>query len=318
MVCSQGFLIRFDEPKGTWSYHKVTIPVVYSQQMVAESGHSVSPSASKPAKVAEALRQRDFPVDFFPPDSASREDFLRVHDPQFVNGVFDGRVDNGFGNRSMEIARSLPYTSGSMITAAKLVLSKRKSRPVVAALCSGFHHATWNEAEGFCTFNGLMVAAAHLLHHGDVTRIAIIDADYHYGNGTDDILDRTGLRANVFHFSFGKEFKRPDQAADYLNRMRGLEPELARFEPQVILYQAGADPHIEDPLGGCLTTEQMANRDELMFGMAVRNQWPIVFNLAGGYQKDADGGISQVVQLHLNTFSAALRIIMADSSVSQG
>lgn len=298
---------------GTWSYHMVTIPVVYSQQMVAESGHSISPSASKPAKLAEALRAQEFPVEFFPPEPATMDDFFRVHDPLFVQGVFDGRVDNGFGNRSPEVARSLPYTSGSMITAAKLALAKRKSRPVVAALCSGFHHATWNEAEGFCTFNGLMVAAAYLLHHGDVQRLAIIDADYHYGNGTDDILDRTGLRANVFHYSFGKDFKRPDQASDYLVRMQTLEAELERFQPQLILYQAGADTHIEDPLGGCLTTEQMSKRDELVFAMAIRQHWPVVFNLAGGYQKDSDGGIGPVVQLHLNTFSAALRIIMADS-----
>jgi acetoin utilization deacetylase AcuC-like enzyme len=76
----------------------------------------------------------------------------------------------------------------------------------------------------------------------------------------------------------------------------------------LILYSAGVDAHIEDPLGGMLTTEQLGKRDEMMFAIAKRLGIPVAFNLAGGYQRDADGGISKVVQLHLDTFSAALRV----------
>lgn len=288
----------------------VRIPVIYSQVMVADSLHTVSPSAQKPAMVAQALRNAQFPVDFIEPLPIDLEDLQRVHEPRFVAAVLEGREDNGFGNRSSDIARSLPYTSGSLLTGAKLALAKRNSvrpRPVVASLSSGFHHAKWNEAAGFCTFNGLMVTAAHLFHHHLTERIAIIDVDYHYGDGTDEILAKTGLAANVLHVSFGKTFKRPDQAAAYLDRMKSLEAELIRFAPGLIIYSAGVDAHIEDPLGGLLTTEQLATRDEMMFAIAKRLAIPVVFNLAGGYQRDADGGISKVVALHLGTFSAALR-----------
>lgn len=283
------------------------IPVIYSQLMLAESGDLVSPSSMKPAAVAQALIRAEFAVDFFEPEPVSLEDFQRVHEPRFVLDVLAGRADNGFGNRSPDVTRSLPYTSGSLLTAAKKALGP--SRPwVVASLSSGFHHATFDKAAGYCTFNGLMVTAAHLIQHELLDRIAIIDADYHYGNGTDDILEHTGLSANVFHYSFGKTYTRPDQATAYLEKMQSLEPELARFAPELIVYSAGVDTHIEDPLGGLLTTEQIGTRDETMFAIAKRLGIPIVFNLAGGYQRDPDGGISKVVKLHLNTFSAALRV----------
>lgn len=285
----------------------VRIPVVYSQLMVADSGHSVSPSASKPAMVALALKQHDYPVDFFEPSPVTPEDFMRVHEPRFVQAVLEGREDNGFGNRSADVARSLPYTSGSLLTAAKLAL-KPSMHAVVASLSSGFHHAHYAKAEDFCTFNGLMVVAANLISTGAVNRLAIVDGDYHYGNGTDEILDRTGLNANVFHLSFGKDLKRPDQASQYFDRLHQLEEELRRFQPSLILYQAGADAHVDDPLGGMLTTEEMGLRDETLFAIGKRLGIGVVFNLAGGYQRDVDGGIQKVVRLHLNTFSAALRV----------
>ena len=283
------------------------VPVVYSQVMVADSGHEVSPSASKPGLVAAALKAQEYPVDIVAPEPVSVEDLLRVHDPRFVKAVLEGREDNGFGNRSPEVAASLPYTTGSLVTACKLALGPLRPM-VVASLSSGFHHARYAKAADFCTFNGLMVAAAYLLANSRVKRVAILDADYHYGDGTDEILDETGLRANVFHLSFGQEFKRPDQAEAFFARLDALEQDLRRFEPQVILYQAGADAHIDDPLGGFLTTEQMGTRDEKVFSLGKALGIPIVFNLAGGYQRDADGGISKVVRLHLNTFSAALRV----------
>lgn len=283
------------------------VPVVYSQVMVADSGHEVSPSASKPGLVAAALKAQEYPVDIVAPEPVSVEDILRVHDPRFVKAVLEGREDNGFGNRSPEVAASLPYTTGSLVTACKLALGPLRPM-VVASLSSGFHHARYAKAADFCTFNGLMVAAAYLLANSRVKRVAILDADYHYGDGTDEILDETGLRANVFHLSFGQEFKRPDQAEAFFARLEALEQDLRRFEPQVILYQAGADAHIDDPLGGFLTTEQMGTRDEKVFSLGKELGIPIVFNLAGGYQRDADGGISKVVRLHLNTFSAALRV----------
>ena len=153
-----------------------------------------------------------------------------------------------------------------------------------------------------------MVAAARAIADSWVERVAIIDADYHFGDGTEEILEATGLAANVFHYSFGRHFRVPQQAAEYLQRLDRLHVDLERFHPQVILYQAGADAHRNDPLGGVLSTEEMALRDEVMFRIGRELNIPIVFNLAGGYQVDEDGGLNTIVQLHLNSFAAAQRV----------
>ena len=71
----------------------------------------------------------------------------------------------------------------------------------------------------------------------------------------------------------------------------------------IIFYQAGADPHINDPLGGSLTTEQMRKRDELVFKTFSKLGIPVVWNLAGGYQDP----IEKVLALHKTTYEIALK-----------
>jgi len=66
------------------------------------------------------------------------------------------------------------------------------------------------------------------------------------------------------------------------------------------LYAAGADPHIEDPLGGWLTTHQLAERDRLVFEMAHERRIPVAWNLAGGYQSP----LRRVLDIHDNTMVA--------------
>ena len=75
-----------------------------------------------------------------------------------------------------------------------------------------------------------------------------------------------------------------------------------------VLYQAGADPHIDDPLGGWLTTKKMKERDMLVFSVAKRIGVPIAWNLAGGYQQDEDGGIRPVLDIHDNTMKECAAI----------
>ena len=53
----------------------------------------------------------------------------------------------------------------------------------------------------------------------------------------------------------------------------------------LILYQAGADPHIDDPLGGWLTTKQLQQRDKRVFSASAEWKIPVAWNLAGGYQR---------------------------------
>jgi len=281
-----------------------SLKVFYSPDMVSVSGRSVSPSDRKPRDVSEALQRKSWPIELVAPEPSTLQDICRIHDPEFVSDVLELRRASGFGSISASVARSLPYTCGACYGSARLALKEGIS----ASLSSGFHHAGPRGARGFCTFNGLMIAAAQLLHEGHVTRVAIIDCDYHYGDGTQAIIDERGFGEQLLHLSFGGTYKKPEQATAYLEHVHRLRVILESNRPEVILYQAGADTHIDDPLGGLLSSEQMRERDRVMFSIARDLSIPLSWNLAGGYQVEADGSIPRVVALHLNTFEEALRV----------
>jgi len=281
-----------------------TLKVFYSADMVSNAGRGISPSDRKPLEVSLALGKTSWPVEIVAPEPSTLDDICRVHDARFVEDVLELRRASGFGSISASVSRSLPFTCGAFYYSSVTALKEGIS----ASLSSGFHHAGPSAPRGFCTFNGLMIAAAQLLHERRAARIAIIDCDYHYGDGTQAIIDAMSLADRVMHVSFGSTYKRPEQAAEYLAHVVRLRATLAEFRPDLVMFQAGADTHIDDPLGGLLTTEQMRERDRTMFEIARELALPITWNLAGGYQIERDGSIPRVVQLHMNTFEEALRV----------
>jgi len=281
-----------------------SLKVFYSEDMVSDSGSRISPSDRKPRLVSEALLRKHWPIELVPPEPTPISAVGRVHDPAFVDEVLQLERPNGFGSYSQSVARSVLYTCGACYGSSLVALTEGIS----ASLTSGFHHAGPRSVRGFCTFNGLMVTAARLLAEARVQRIAIVDCDYHYGNGTQDIIDAQAWGDRVLHVSFGRTFRRPEQADEYLAAVADLRGRFQEFVPQLILYQAGADPHVDDPFGGLLTTEQLRARDRTLLSIARELVIPLTWNLAGGYQIESDGSIPRVVELHLNTFEEALRV----------
>lgn len=291
-----------------------TLKVVYSSQMVGDPLRTFPPTARKPMSMAAALTATDWPLELVAPEPASVEDLERVHDSRFVVDILSLRRTNGFGSISDSLARSLPYQSGAFHTGSLIALSEGLS----ASLSSGFHHAHHDRTRAFCTFNGLMVSALKLFESGRVRRLAIIDCDFHYGDGTQALIDRFGVAEQILHVSFGHRFRRAEQARSYLDEMDRLQGRLADFAPDLIFYQAGADTHIDDPLGGLLTTEQMRQRDRTMFETALALGVPLTWNLAGGYQSEPDGSIPRVIELHVNTFAEALDVYGFAPAMRQG
>lgn len=277
----------------------MTLPVFYTPRMVAESG-SMSPSAAKPAQVVASWLAEGLAIEVHEPTPVTVDQLCRVHDRGFVEGVLSCREPNGFGNTSPAVAASLVFTSGSMLSAAHHAIDHGG---IVAAPCSGFHHAG-RLAGGFCTFNGLVVAACALRAEGRVTRVGILDCDNHYGDGTDELIAQHALAPWLAHYTAGADYHRASQAAEFLSRL----PERAHAlrDCDVVLYQAGADPHIDDPLGGWLTTDELRRRDELVFETLAALRVPVAWNLAGGYQVEPDGSIPRVLEIHANTARAAL------------
>jgi len=272
------------------------LAVFYNQNQTVRNNNSFSPSAGKPEHVTNMYRRnpRVEVISSFKP--LAREHFYVAHDSDHVDDVLSCQRMNGFGSKSQAVADSLPWTAGSFLWAAVHAI---RNNTVAMSPTSGFHHAGYANCTGFCTFNGLMIAAQHL--RGQlVDRVGIIDFDAHYGDGTDDIIDRLKLNY-IEHLTFGK-FAR--SGANFDMWLDNLQSNLTkRFSDcDVLFYQAGADPHIDDPLGGYLTTEQMKRRDDIVFMVAKDLDLPIVWNLAGGYQEP----FQKVLDIHQNTLDACL------------
>jgi acetoin utilization deacetylase AcuC-like enzyme len=252
--------------------------VFYRTEQVATS-HQPSPSALKPKLVvADWLTQPDINAEICSFKPVSSKTIMLSHDPQFVRGVLSGRLDNGFGNHNADVSASLTFTTGSMLAAAEHAVLHREA---VCSPTSGFHHAEYATAMGYCTFNGLMVTALALKQAGLVNRVGILDCDAHYGNGTDQIMRKLGIDW-IRHHTLGKHFYNEVNAANGKFEAWLQAAITDCLDCDLILYQAGADPHILDPLGGILSTQQMSWRDRQVFEQL--GHLPLVWNLAGGYQ----------------------------------
>ena len=255
-----------------------------------------SPSSAKPAQAVESWRALGLAIELRPVTPLTAAQLSLAHDPDYVREVLACTRVNGFGTQSPEVAASLPYTSGAMFDAACEAL--RNGR-VACAPVSGFHHAHWGSGGAFCTFNGLMVAAALLKRRQPHIRVGILDLDEHWGDGTQQIIEALGAEGWVEHVSGTQGYGTLTRAAAFLQDLPSLlQQRFARCD--LVLYQAGADCHVDDPLGGWLTTEQMLRRDELVFAGLAALRVPVAWNLAGGYQTP----IRKVLELHDNTMRA--------------
>jgi acetoin utilization deacetylase AcuC-like enzyme len=275
------------------------ITIYFRPEMVAENAGSFSPSASKPGLVMDRWSQLGIDFKVKAPSAFGNQDLAAGHDISYVNGVMSLKKSNGFGNFDKEVARSLRYTNASFYYAAKSAL---KTGGVAVSPTSGFHHAGHDHGGGFCTFNGLTIAAKKLHDDGLVKRVAILDCDEHYGNGTDDVIKKLDMKW-IRHFTVGAcGYHGEDDGAIFLATLPKI---LDGFRDcDVLFYQAGADCHIDDPLGGFMTTEQMQERDRIVFEWARDNKVPVTWNLAGGYQKP----IENVLDLHENTMRVCAEV----------
>ncbi len=281
--------------------------LVYRPEMSAEPSGG-SPSPMKPGLVHDAWRglsydgkyKRSVRVMDFEPFNKSM--FYTAHDSMYVDNVFAGRMVDGFGKiATTQYLDSFLMNASSVIRACEFAY---KSRKVVTghslAVCSptsGFHHAGYARGGGFCTFNGLIVAARRMCSRFGI-RVGILDMDQHYGDGTQEIIDR--LQLPIPHWSLGSIDGVPDfRRGGFVSMLSALFGGCG-----LVIYQAGADPHVNDPLGGRMTTDQMKLRDRTVFNLFDRMGIPVVWNLAGGYQEP----IEKVIRLHTNTVDEALRV----------
>ena len=275
--------------------------VFFKSEMNVRENDSMSPSAGKPMQVLrhwETNHPNKIRVKDFSP--LTKEDLYLAHDPAYVDGVMSLRAVNGFGNKSQSIAESLLYTSGSLYAAAVEAL---KYGGATCSPTSGFHHAGYKTAWGFCTFNGLVIAARKVVEEDKLAKtVTVIDCDQHVGDGTRNIVNE--LKLNYINlWSFG-EYLQDQKRFSEEQFLKDLYEQMMATTSDLIIYQAGADPHVDDPLGGKLSTEGMRKRDEIVFSVAKQKGIPVVWNFAGGYQE-----MGVLFELHTNTLLESFKSI---------
>ncbi len=155
---------------------------------------------------------------------------------------------------------------GSIITAIDGVQQKEFKNAFCAVRPPG-HHAEKDRAMGFCIYNNVAVGANYLLKKYKYSKVAIIDFDVHHGNGTQDIFydnekvlyisthqypyypgsgseKETGKFNNILNIPL----EAGTTAVEYLNAYENVLKKLKEFKPEFLLFSAGFDAHIDDPL----------------------------------------------------------------------
>ena len=155
---------------------------------------------------------------------------------------------------------------GSIITAIDGVQQKEFKNAFCAVRPPG-HHAEKDKAMGFCIYNNVAVGANYLIEKYKYNKVAIIDFDVHHGNGTQDIFydnekvlyisthqypyypgsgseKETGKFNNILNIPL----EAGTTAEEYLNAYENVLKKLKEFKPEFLLFSAGFDAHIDDPL----------------------------------------------------------------------
>lgn len=288
------------------------------------SGHRFP--MAKYARLRERLAAELPAVELHEALPASDGELALVHSPAYVDAIAHGTLAPALQREigfpwSPAMAERARRSVGATLQAARRVMAQ--SGGLAANLAGGTHHAYADKGGGFCVFNDFAVAAR--LMQAEYARrhraraplqVAIVDLDVHQGNGTARIFagDPSVFTLSLHgakNFPFRKEpsdldVELPDGAGDddYLHALDLALDELERrFEPGLVLYLAGADPHEGDRLGRLkLSFDGLEARDRRVMDWAWRRGLPLVFAMGGGYGHDLEA----TVQVQMNTYRTAI------------
>lgn len=240
---------------------------------------------------------------FHRPDRPPQAWIELVHTPEYVQAYYEGSLDAKAQRRiglpwSPALVNRTCVAVGGTILTAKLALQQG----LACNTAGGTHHAFPSYGSGFCIFNDLAIAARVLQQLNLVQKILIVDLDVHQGDGTALIFQDD---PSVFTFSMHCEVNFPGtkqqsnldvplpegmEDDDYLQTLASYLPDLlTQVKPDLVLYDAGVDPHVGDRLGKlALTDTGLFRREMQVLSTCVSQGYPVACVIGGGYAEDLD------------------------------
>ena len=250
---------------------------------------------------------------FFTPDRPAQTVLEVVHTRDYVQAYCEGTLDPKAQRRiglpwSPDLVDRTCTAVGGTILTAQLALQQG----LACNTAGGTHHAFPSYGSGFCIFNDLAIAARTLKKLGLVEKVLIVDLDVHQGDGTALIFQDD---PSVFTFSMHCEVNFPGtkQQSDldvplpvgmeddaYLQTLAAYLPDLlSEVHPDLVLYDAGVDPHLGDRLGKlALSDTGLFRREMQVLSTCVAAGYPVACVIGGGYADDLNALVYRHSLLH--------------------
>lgn len=263
------------------------------------AGYSRPGHPERPLRITSTLEklraQSELPMTWSAPIPADESAILRAHSSAHVARLERAEDFDGDTPYYPEIHLFARASAGAALQA---MACARGGESVFSLMRPPGHHATRDQAMGFCYLNSIGIAALEALATG-TRRVAIFDFDVHHGNGTEDILlnhpgaaylsvhqspcyPGTGLRdagQNCFNFPVPPCVP----AEEYRAVLDRAFERLKQFKPDLVGVSAGFDAYAHDPLA----QEQLEAEDFYWLGRSLRALGIPVFSvLEGGYSRD--------------------------------
>lgn len=305
---------RFRAPRSLPSNAMETLLIYDDRFLAHDPGRYHPESPSRLRAIAERLAKRRWSAITAPPEPASDEMLLRVHEKALVDRIralagHSAQLDPDT-TASPGSAEAALLAAGAATQAVRRVIAGEAKNAFALVRPPG-HHAEADRAMGFCFFNNAAVAVAEA-HAMGLERVLCLDWDVHHGNGTQHSFyaRRDLLYMSTHQFPFypgtgalheigrgageGYTVNVPlepgagdaDFAAIFADV---LLPVAEAYRPELVIVSAGFDAHRADPLGNMqLSTEGYAALCGSMKSFADRIcGGKLVLTLEGGYDLDA-------------------------------
>lgn len=240
-------------------------------------------AAQRAENIISALRDSNI-GEIIEPENYDLQHILRIHQPEYVDFIRNrsaglGKDEILFPSYFMSDTYA-PIVHGTYPAAVRAVdaaLSGAEKvaagEPTVYALCRPpGHHAEHNKMGGYCYFNNAAIAADYLSEQG---KVAILDIDFHHGNGTQQAFyERSDVLYVSLHadpavkYPYSTGFAREQGAHDgvgytknyplplgtnddqYVTQLTVALADIAQFDPAYLIVSCGFDTYVDDPICG--------------------------------------------------------------------